>query len=264
MPRGGPAIEYAVWYDWDIQHMYDLEHVWVYLDAAGEVSRVEASRHGKRLEMTVDGGPCRLQGGRPVLFPEAGKHAHWADGAEMKLKAGTVLSAMCNELAAFEGVHLGNFFCESGQISPTAFDHRLAKLKMKADAFIPSFAFDRSGDEGEGIALVPWPQLDRWIPSRVNRLIAELPLKVPHIRAVLFDCGDTIADEATEIKLPGTEVVVEADFIPGGQGHGAAGSPCRIPHGARRRRSARNVREHPEARRPLGPLRGACHLRRSR
>jgi hypothetical protein len=37
------AIEYAIWWDWDIGHLYELEHVWVYLDADRQVIRGEAS-----------------------------------------------------------------------------------------------------------------------------------------------------------------------------------------------------------------------------
>jgi FMN phosphatase YigB (HAD superfamily) len=213
VPQGGPVIEYAIWYDWDIQHMYDLEHVWVYLDSSGEVTRVDASRHGKRVRMVTSNGSCQLNGDRPVVYSEAGKHAHWAGEAEMRQGAGVYLPAMCSDLAAWWGVHLGNPFCESGRFTPTAFDHRLAKLKMKADAFLPSFGFSTANDDG--IALVPWPILDTWIPTRVKHLISRLPEEVPHIQAVLFDCGDTIADEATEVKHPGSEVVIEADFIPG-------------------------------------------------
>lgn len=33
--------------------------------------------------------------------------------------------------------------------------------------------------------------------------------------AVFLDCGDTLIDERTEVKLPGTEVVTEAELIPG-------------------------------------------------
>ena len=31
------VVEYAVWWDWDIQHLYELEHIWVYLSADGEL-----------------------------------------------------------------------------------------------------------------------------------------------------------------------------------------------------------------------------------
>src|SRR4051794_34441291 len=37
-PPAQLAIEYAIWWDWDIQHLYELEHVWVYIDAAGQVA----------------------------------------------------------------------------------------------------------------------------------------------------------------------------------------------------------------------------------
>ncbi len=217
MPVGGPVIEYAIWYDWDIQHMYDLEHVWVYLNADGRVAHVEASRHGKRLSMGLESGQCRLQNDRPVLYSEPGKHAHWGNCDTMRQEGRRYIAVMCKELAGFWGVHEGNFFCESGRIQPTAFDHRLVRLKLKADAFEPSFEFTRSGDDGAGTALVPWDFLERWIPARVRHVLAALPEKVPHIKAVLFDCGDTIADEATEVKLPGSEVVTSADFIPGAQ-----------------------------------------------
>ena len=51
-PQGHPparlAIEYAIWWDWDIGHLYELEHVWVYVDDGGRVVRCEASWHEER------------------------------------------------------------------------------------------------------------------------------------------------------------------------------------------------------------------------
>jgi putative hydrolase of the HAD superfamily len=29
------VIEYAIWWDWDIGHLYELEHVWVYVNPHG-------------------------------------------------------------------------------------------------------------------------------------------------------------------------------------------------------------------------------------
>ena len=43
------VIEYGIWWDWDIQHLYELEAAWVYLGER-EVLRVEASWHGACLE----------------------------------------------------------------------------------------------------------------------------------------------------------------------------------------------------------------------
>src|SRR6476659_4107068 len=34
-PPAQLVIEYAIWWGWDINHLYELEHVWVFVDAAG-------------------------------------------------------------------------------------------------------------------------------------------------------------------------------------------------------------------------------------
>lgn len=214
-PQAHAVIEYAIWYDWDIQHLYDLEHVWVHVDEAGAVVKVEASRHGARRAMVRPDGSLPLEHGRPVLYSEPGKHAHWADNGEMHVKSGTLIEAMCGAFAGEQGVHLSNRFSDAGLISASALENRLARLKMKRAAFVPSWDFARSGDEQGGIALVPWAVLEQWIPKRVARLVEDLPRSVPHLAAVFLDCGDTLADEATEEKIPGTEIVTRADLIPG-------------------------------------------------
>ena len=68
------AIEYAIWWDWDIGHLYELEHAWVYVDGHGRVVRAEASWHGGQHDMRLD-GRLALEGDHVVLFSEPGKHA---------------------------------------------------------------------------------------------------------------------------------------------------------------------------------------------
>jgi phosphoglycolate phosphatase-like HAD superfamily hydrolase len=208
VPQGAVTVEYAVWYDWDIQHLYDLEHVWVHLDAAGGVIAVEASFHGTRVPM-----PARIDGGRPVLFAEPGKHAHWPDGTAMARASGDWLSRVCGPEAGTGGVHLGNPFGAAGTIAATARDHRLARRSLERRAFRPAFEFAPAPEP----RLLPWPALAGWIPAQVNALVARLPREVPHLAAVLLDCGDTLIDEATERKIPGTEIVTEGAFIPGAE-----------------------------------------------
>ena len=43
------VVEYAYYLDYDIQHLYDLEHIWVYLDKNGNVIGAEGSYHGRFL-----------------------------------------------------------------------------------------------------------------------------------------------------------------------------------------------------------------------
>lgn len=214
-PIAKSVIEYAIWYDWDIQHLYDLEHVWVHLDEHEQVVKVEASRHGSRRVMLRPDRKLPLEQGRPVLYLEPGKHAHWADGEDMQAKSGDLIAAMCDAFAGEHGVHLSNRFSDRGLISATPLERRLARLQLKRWRFSPSWQFVRCDDRHADYALVPWELLEAWIPARVQHLLSGLPGSVPHLKAVFLDCGDTLADESTEVKLPGTEIVTEAKLIPG-------------------------------------------------
>jgi hypothetical protein len=73
-PPGGCALEYAIYWDWDIQHLYDLEHVWLYLGGEGEILDAEASFHGKYLKSVLPGG-ANIRDGRLELYSQPGKHA---------------------------------------------------------------------------------------------------------------------------------------------------------------------------------------------
>lgn len=209
-PTDGVVIEYAIWHDWDIQHLYDLEHVWVHITAAGAVCRVEGSMHGARVAMDTGTGLPDMRGGRPVLYCEPGKHAIWAQSRPMAFLAGAMIRDACGRDVGQQGVHLGNRFADAGGYTATNLDHRLASLAMRRAAFVPSFVFV----DGDDAPLVLWSALAVWIPLRMQALIAALPSRVPHLAALFLDCGDTLIDETTEVKIPGTEIVTEAAEIP--------------------------------------------------
>lgn len=165
-PRAAATIEYAVWYDYDIGHLYDLEHVWVHVDADGAVVAVEASRHGKRVDMAG----AAIEDGHPVLVIETGKHAHWPTQAAMTEAHGLITLA-CDRLAGAEGVHLGNRFAEAGLYRVSEAEHAAARRRMRADRLVPDFTRWRRFAP-ETVRLAPWPHLAAWIPGRVRRLIA--------------------------------------------------------------------------------------------
>jgi Predicted hydrolase (HAD superfamily) len=257
-PEGAFAIEYAIYYDWDIGHLYDLEHVWVHVGEDGAVVKVEASSHGGRKLMDIGNGlpelagagseaapspPSPLRGGNegggpsadhrttstpalpprgrgdtnhlpshPIIYAEAGKHAHWASPDHMSEADRQKLGFLCSTIAGIEGVHLGNRFAKSGAYTASPRDHRLARLKMRADAFAPRHRYQRPDADP---VLMPWPELEAAIPGRVEAELASLGAGDNHFAAIFLDCGDTLIDERTEEKLPGSEVVVRADLIPG-------------------------------------------------
>ncbi|WP_370675623.1 HAD family hydrolase [Pleomorphomonas sp. PLEO] len=211
VPRGAAVIEYTVWCDWDIGHLYDLEHVWVHVDAAGDVIAVEGSQHGRRVDLTG----CAVDAGRPVVYLEPGKHAIWSSPVAMQ-PAFARIAAQCGPFAGNDGVHVDNPFGDRGEITATALDHRLAALKLKRDAFRPAFEFS-APSPCEAAPLAPWADLAAWIPGRIQSLISDIRQSVPHLEAVFLDCGDTLADESTEVKDETTEIVSSADLIPGAE-----------------------------------------------
>jgi glycerophosphoryl diester phosphodiesterase len=180
-PPARLAIEYAIWWDWDIQHLYELEHAWVYLDEAGRVVRAEASWHGGLHEMAVEGRPP-LSGNRLILYSEPGKHAFAPTPAWFKERADVTLRA-CTRRAGCGGLLVTRLF--DGLITKTPLADRLAHTYLERQAFQPSWAFSQTYLFPPE-ALVPWPALFRWIPGQVARWVDELAQTIPpHERRVL-------------------------------------------------------------------------------
>jgi len=211
-PHGAFVIEYAVYYDWDIGHLYDLEHIWVHVGPDGSVTRVEASAHGGRKLMDAGSGLPQMSGDRPIVYAEAGKHAHWASPSHLFDGDRQKLTYLCGPLAGVEGVHLGNPFAARGDIDATPRDHRIARLKMVGDAFTPSHLYRPLNTAP---ALCPWAEMEAFIPSRVRDALARAAADNKHLAAVFLDCGDTLIDERTEVKAPDSEVVLDGELIPG-------------------------------------------------
>ncbi len=80
-PPSALAIEYALWWDWDIQHLYELEHAWVFVDGSGTIIAVESSQHGAATD-----GDFHQEAGRPILYAEPGKHALTSRRADLQAR----------------------------------------------------------------------------------------------------------------------------------------------------------------------------------
>jgi phosphoglycolate phosphatase-like HAD superfamily hydrolase len=205
------VIEYAIWWDWDIQHLYELEHIWLKLDAADKVVAVEASSHGGKFVMTGADGGLPLQGGRVTLVSTPGKHAFTAT-PEGQDKTRDLTSVCCQELAGRDGVLINDMF-RAGLAEVTAEDHRAVKRYLQARAFLPSFDFGQFFDLAQ-TELLSWDELAAWIPGRVKAVLAQVRQEQPLLKAVFLDSGDTLVNEATE-KFDADGYVIEAGLIPG-------------------------------------------------
>ena len=161
---GVVAVEYGIWWDWDIQHLYELEAAWVYLDGQGAVLRVEASWHGQFHAMRVGGQPP-LQDGRPVLYAQPGKHA-FAPSPEW-FTPHEHYTEPCLRRPGVMGLHITPLF--QGLIEKQPGDDERVLRHLQTLAFTPTFLFDQ-----EFLItrehLCPWPELKAWIPGRVAEL----------------------------------------------------------------------------------------------
>jgi len=166
LPPGATlAIEYAIWWDWDIQHLYELEHVWVYVDPAGRIVKVEASWHGAYHAMQKDDGDLPLRHGRPALFSEPGKHAFAAEPCAFQERAG-LIRRHCTSLTGVMGLHVTPLFEFILRDRRNPLINNLVRRYLRRRAFEPTFDFSRECDLGM-LPLVPWPMLAAWIPARV-------------------------------------------------------------------------------------------------
>lgn len=166
LPEGAAlAIEYAIWWDWDIQHLYELEHVWVYLDDQGQIIDAEASWHGAFNTMRDEAGRLPLKNGRLTLYSEPGKHA-FAPGAERLFRRASSTCRDCDALAGIRGLHITQLF--SGKLRPRRNPHVnwLVVHFLRQHRFTPSFDFAKIVDL-RLLEPVPWETLERWIPQRI-------------------------------------------------------------------------------------------------
>lgn len=182
-PNAVTGIEYAIWWDWEIQHLYELEHIWVYLGADEAVVAAEASSHGGWQPMINEKGTAPLKAGRVTLYSEPGKHAFTASAEKLVERArGTTLA--CTMHSGKMGVLVTPLF--AGLIDDRApLNNNVAHAYMERLAFTPSFEFNNVFDLQNAV-FVPWESLFQWIPSRVkwwaNQLRETTP---PHLRRVL-------------------------------------------------------------------------------
>ncbi len=167
------VIEYAIWWDWDIQHLYELEHAWSYVGADGRLLYAEGSWHGSYFPMVWQGATPH-QDDHPLLYSQPGKHAFVPDPSVFTASVAEreYTRRACYLQAGRGGLLLKQDLFE-GKIAKTTARDRLATAYLQARKFDPSFDFTQTGRFDEWM-LVPWPALYDWIPGRIDRILTDL------------------------------------------------------------------------------------------
>jgi len=173
-PSASLAIEYAIWWDWDIGHLYELEHIWIFVDASDHVVRCEASWHGDYHDMCHE-GHLALEGEHVMVYSEPGKHAFaptpdWFRKRRQKFKRSET-----SDLAGASGILLAPYL--KGKVKPTPQANRLVHTYLARQAFEPSWEFSQAFRFTPEM-LVPWPALRDWMPVRVNHILDQLACEI--------------------------------------------------------------------------------------
>lgn len=171
-PPAAFAIEYAIWWDWDIQHLYELEHTWTYVGADGAVVYAEASWHGDYAPAVLADRRVPVQDGHPVVYSQPGKHA-FVPSAEPLLELQTKTALSCTTKAGSSGLLVKDMYqARLGALKTEQNDAAVAAY-LKARAFMPASVWDKDFLVTRAM-LVPWPALSAWIPARIAWVLDEI------------------------------------------------------------------------------------------
>jgi hypothetical protein len=168
-PAAALVIEYAIWWDWDINHLYELEHIWVYVDPEDQVVAVEGSWHGKVNDLVANGRPI-TSGSNPVVLAAPGKHAFAPNISHFQENQARI-PGLTTRFAGTNGIVVSELF--AAKIWRTPPWDRLVQSYLTTFAFKPGWNFNRLFRINEGM-LVPWPAMQAWIPERVHAWIGQL------------------------------------------------------------------------------------------
>lgn len=153
------AVEYALWWDWDIGHLYELEHAWIFIGAKGEVVAVEASWHG--MFGPVEG--AAFEGTHPILLAQPGKHA-MAASSEPFQEIREWAEQEAGPDAGKDGLLENELF--RGKLPKTPENDARVTAYLKRLAFVPSWNFTKRFPVTREMVM-PWDTLREWIPARV-------------------------------------------------------------------------------------------------
>jgi glycerophosphoryl diester phosphodiesterase len=219
------AIEYAIWWDWDIQHLYELEHLWIYLDRDEKVVAADASWHGGFHSMVDVDGIVPLEDNRLIVFSESGKHA-FAPMIDWLLKRKPTTDKSCGKRSGRMGVHVTPLF-EDLIHDRLPLNNNVVHAYLERLNFVPRYDFSQRFDLNN-VVFVPWAAMFAWIPSRVNWWSDHLrettppnrrrPLRIAHRGASAYaqEGSQSSVEKAAELGADMVEIDIRvtADNVP--------------------------------------------------
>ncbi|TYP74098.1 hypothetical protein [Paenibacillus methanolicus] len=164
------VIEFAIYWDYDIQHLYDLEHAWVYVDKNGEVADAEASFHGNYMKALLP-DRSNVVGRTVSLYSQPGKHAFSPLPVLFELLP-NVTTATDRDAGA-DGLTLPAWY-KSRRPYDEETNALVRAYQQAYHRFAPSFEFVPYELAVREELFVPWETLLKEIPARIEAELAAI------------------------------------------------------------------------------------------
>ncbi|CAN7520133.1 hypothetical protein LJR153_003697 [Paenibacillus sp. LjRoot153] len=158
------VIEYAIYWDYDIEHLYELEHVWIYVGRDGSVINCECSFHGKYFKgLLKDRSNISKKSPNQVnLYSQPGKHAFSPLLTMLELVPN--LDTCTYETAGSAGLLVPDMLRD--KMTTDKETNQLVERYLQTFRFRPTMEFiEFAWDDS---FFVSWPELLKEIPQRVN------------------------------------------------------------------------------------------------
>ncbi|MCK0470221.1 hypothetical protein [Halalkalibacter sp. APA_J-10(15)] len=163
-------IEYAIYFDFDIQHLYELEHVWVYVSKEEDVLDCEASFHGRYFKGLFPDRRNLVNNTHVKLYSQPGKHAFFPD--EQFFHFIPDVMTCTDEGAGQDGLTVPFFYKHEQVFQQNVNTNQLIKQYMKRFRFTPSLKFEYF--ELKDVLFRSWTEVFEEIPRRMNSRLEEM------------------------------------------------------------------------------------------
>lgn len=167
-PKLKYVIEYAIYWDFDIQHLYELEHIWVYVGHDGEVLDCDASFHGRYFKGLLNDRSNLLDETHVKLYSQPGKHAFLPREDMFQLLPN--LMTCTDEDAGIRGLIITGPF--QGIYTTDDETNLMVERYLQKFRFKPSLKFVEYRIDPK--LYVTWSELHKEIPGRIKDRLEEM------------------------------------------------------------------------------------------
>lgn len=165
------ALEYAIYWHFDIGHLYDLEHIWVYVGKDGRVVDCEGSFHGKYLKGMLKDRTNIEEETHVRLYSQPGKHAFLPRIDFFELIPNLMEAAW--DCAGEDGLIITDV--AKGRYTTNDEINEMVKGYLQKFKFKPSMIYERYELPPE--IFTSWEELSNEIPNMIQEKLEEIRLE---------------------------------------------------------------------------------------